>query len=381
MPAAVDAESSIDAYLAEHEPDLVAFRRQLHAEPELSGAEVATTEALEERLRAAGLEPVRLRTGTGLVCDVGEGPGPVVALRADIDALAMVDRKDVSYRSRVDGVAHACGHDVHTAVVLGAGLGLHRGGLLTEVPGRVRLVFEPSEESVPGGAVDVIAEGWFDDVAAVFGVHCDPRFDVGSVGVRAGPLTSAADMIEVRVVGPGGHTARPQETVDLLAALGRLLSELPAMVEARAPGPVRVVFGAAHAGDAANVVPVEGLVRGTVRTPDPAVWAQAPQLVSGAVAELLTPTGATWSIEHRRGVPPVVNDGAATELLTECVRVALGPGAVASAEQSWGGDSFAWYPSGCPAGRPLGGFHDPRAPARGWTVHAGTFDVDEAGDR
>ena len=188
MPAAVDAESSIDAYLAEHEPDLVAFRRQLHAQPELSGAEVATTEALEERLRAAGLEPVRLRTGTGSgAATWAHGAGPVVALRADIDALAMDDDKDVSYRSQVDGVAHACGHDVHTAVVLGAGLVAARGAGSREVPGRVRLVFEPAEESVPGGAVDVIARG----LARRRGcrssaLHCDPKLDVGSVGVPGG---------------------------------------------------------------------------------------------------------------------------------------------------------------------------------------------------
>ena len=161
----------------------------------------------------------------------------------------------------------------------------------------MRLVFEPSEESVPGGAVDVIAEGWFDDVAAVFGVHCDPRFDVGS-SACARLLTSAADMVEVRVVGPGGHTARPQETVDLLAALGRLLSELPAMVEAGAPGPC----------EWCSVRPMPATPPTSSRSKD---WyaARCAHLTGrcggaaalAAVAELLTPTGATWSIEHRRG--------------------------------------------------------------------------------
>jgi amidohydrolase len=284
-----DVTSTLDdvtAYLAEHGSELVAVRRELHAHPELSGQEVRTTAMLEERLRAAGLRPERLARGTGLVCDIGGSTGPTVALRADIDALAMVDRKDVSYRSQVDGAAHACGHDVHTTVVLGAGLALQASGALAAGGGRVRLVFEPSEESLPGGAVDVLAEGWFDDVDAVFGIHCDPKVDVGHLGVRVGALTSSTDMIAVTVRGPGGHTARPELTVNLLAVVGRLLSELPGRVASLATGPVRVVFGSVHAGDAANVIPVEAVVRGTFRTPAREVWAQAGQLARRASSSL-----------------------------------------------------------------------------------------------
>ncbi len=377
MPLDPSASRAVaEAYLAEHEAGLIAFRRQLHSAPELSGEEYVTTEAVEERLRTAGLSPVRLGTGTGLVCDIGSGDGPVVALRADIDALAMTDHKQVPYRSRVEGVAHACGHDVHTSVVLGAGLALWRADAVPQ-GGRVRLVFEPSEESVPGGAVDIIAEGWFDDVDAVFGVHCDPKVDVGAVGLRAGPLTSATDMVVVSVSGPGGHTARPEQTVDLLGAIGRLLTEVPERVSGEAGGPVRVVFGSVHAGDAANVIPVDGSVRGTLRTPDPAVWARAPELVESAVERALDGTGATWSVHHRRGVPPVVNDAAATELLADCARLVLGQNGVAPVEQSWGGDSFAWFTEKVPGAYARLGVHDPTNGAPRLDLHAGTFDVDE----
>jgi amidohydrolase len=375
-----DVTSTLDdvtAYLAEHGSELVAVRRELHAHPELSGQEVRTTAMLEERLRAAGLRPERLARGTGLVCDIGGSTGPTVALRADIDALAMVDRKDVSYRSQVDGAAHACGHDVHTTVVLGAGLALQASGALAAGGGRVRLVFEPSEESLPGGAVDVLAEGWFDDVDAVFGIHCDPKVDVGHLGVRVGALTSSTDMIAVTVRGPGGHTARPELTVNLLAVVGRLLSELPGRVASLATGPVRVVFGSVHAGDAANVIPVEAVVRGTFRTPDREVWAQAGKLVDAAVEQTLAGTGASWVVEHVRGVPPVVNDRAATGLLADCATAALGPDGVVEMEQSWGGDSFAWFTEQVPGSYGRLGVHDPTSSRPRLDLHAGTFDVDE----
>lgn len=368
---------AVEAYLAAHGPELVAFRRRLHSHPELSGKELETTAALGARLQAVGLSPVRLAGGTGLVCDIGAACAPTVALRADIDALAMVDRKDVVYRSRVPGAAHACGHDVHSAVLLGAGLVLAQQALVGAVPGRVRLVFEPSEESLPGGAVDVLAEGWFDEVDAVFGLHCDPKVDVGHLGVRVGALSSSTDMIAIEVRGPGGHTARPELTVDLLGIVGRLLSELPDRVASLAGGPVRVVFGAVHGGDAANVIPVEAVVRGTLRTPDREVWAQAQKLVEAAVEHTLAGTGATWVVEHVRGVPPVVNDRSATELLAECARTALGPDSVVDVDQSWGGDSFAWFTEQVPGSYGRLGVHDPGSSLPRSDLHAGTFDVDE----
>ncbi|MCU1596147.1 MAG: hypothetical protein JWO12_3539, partial [Frankiales bacterium] len=154
--------------------DLIAFRRTLHSHPELGRQEHATTALLVEQLTRAGLAPARLAGGSGLVCDIGSG-SPVVALRADIDALPLQDEKQVPYRSTVDGVCHACGHDVHTAVVLGAGLEL----AATPFEGTVRLLFQHAEEQMPGGALDVIAEGHLAGVDVIFGLHCDPSLDVG----------------------------------------------------------------------------------------------------------------------------------------------------------------------------------------------------------
>lgn len=356
---------------------LVGLRRHLHAHPELSGQEHATTDTVATCLAALGLEPTRLRSGTGLVCDIGSG-SPVVALRADIDALAMVDGKDVPYRSQVDGVAHACGHDVHTTVLVGVAHVLVR--LLGSAPGVVRLIFEPSEESVPGGAVEVVAEGWLDDVAAIFGLHCDPKLDVGLVAVRSGAITSAADLVRITVKGPGGHTARPGRTVDLLGAIGRILTEVPQALRATGPegGQPLMVFGSVHSGDAGNVIPATGVVLGTLRTPDAATWELAPRALEQAVAQALEGTGAAWEIDHRRGVPPVVNDPVATEVVTDCVRTALGDTAVTAAEHSWGGDSFSWYTEKVPGSYFRLGVHPVASAAPRLDLHASTFDVDES---
>jgi amidohydrolase len=336
-----------------------------------------------DRLRRTGLQPVALGTGTGLVCDLGEPIAdgtPYVVLRADIDALAMPDGKDVAYRSQTPGVAHACGHDVHTTVVLGAGLVLRH---LLDGAGAVRLVFEPREETVPGGAVEVIAEGWIDGARAVFGLHCDPKRDVGQLGLRVGPITSASDLVELRLFGPGGHTARPHLTVDLVSVAGSVATGLQSALDRQLAGlgdglgTARMVFGAVHAGMASNVIPAEAVLRGTLRTPSPDVWAAAPGLLEAAVAEVLDGTGARWELVHSRGVPPVVNEALSTALLAAAGREVLGADGVGDTEHSMGGDSFAWYLEHAPGAYARLGVHDPRSTGPRLDLHASTFDVDE----
>lgn len=371
----------LDRFLDAHLEELIAFRRELHAHPELSGEEHETTARVSERLRVAGLDPHVLPCGTGLICDLPANRTgasvPRVALRADLDALAMADETTVPYRSQVPGVAHACGHDVHTTVVLGAGLALTQLLASDGAPdGVVRLLFEPAEESAPGGAMDVIDAGGLTDVSWLFGLHCDPKLDAGQVGVRVGAITSAADLVTIRLHGPGGHTARPQLTVDLVAVAGRLAAELPAVLRAANPL-LNLVFGALHAGDAANVIPTTATLRGTLRAPDRASWDAAPAQLATALHAVLEPTGATFEIDHARGVPPVVNDEVATGLLAAGAATSLGEDAVMPTEQSAGGDDFAWYAERVPSTYARLGVHDPASTAPRFDLHASTFDVDE----
>lgn len=373
-----DPVAYLDGFLGGHEEELVAFRRNLHSHPELSRAEFQTTSLVAGRLEVAGLAPRVLPSGTGLVCDVGDpsGPGPVVALRADLDALPITDEKDVPYRSRVPGAAHACGHDVHTTVVLGTGLALTHlpGGL----PGRVRLLFQYAEEVVPGGALDMIDAGGLTDVGMIFALHCDPKLDTGQVGLRVGPVTSASDMLTIRLHGPGGHTARPHLTTNLVDVAAHVVTELPAALTLLTDDPeaANLVFGAVHAGEVANVIPTAAEIKGTLRTLDRAVWDAAPAVLENALARVVEPSGATCELTHRRGSPPIVNDATATAILAGAATTALGRDTVVEIEQSLGSEDFSWYLEEVPGAFARLGVHTPGTGAAR-DLHSGAFDVDE----
>jgi amidohydrolase len=379
MTPPTSAASSLDAWLAEHGEGLIALRRNLHAHPELSGAEHATTELVEERLRLAGLAPRRLAVGTGLVCDLAVGGenagGPAFALRADLDALAMSDDKDVPYASQHAGVAHACGHDVHTTIVLGAALFFAHHP--EQLAGPIRVVFQPAEERVPGGALDVIGDGGLDGVGAIVGLHCEPKLDVGTIGLKSGAISSAADMALIRLVGPGGHTARPELTVDLVGLAARIVAELPGRVADRLDdgAQVKLVFGSIHAGDAANVIPTHCELKASIRTPSLPVWERLPDLVERELLGIVGESGATVEIEYTHGVPPVVNDAVVTETLRRAATGVVGASSVVSVEQSWGGDDFAWFTREVPGTYVRLGVRQPSGPTL--DLHAGHFDVDE----
>jgi len=363
----------LDRWLLLHTADVVTWRRQLHAQPELGLAEHATTALVAEALSAAGLAPKWLPRGTGLVCDVGTGPR-CVALRADLDALPVQEATGLPFASTVDSVAHACGHDAHTAILLGAGLALASAPSLS---GRVRLIFQPAEEVMPGGALDVLAADGLDGVERIFALHCDPRLAVGRVGTRVGAITSAADMLELRLTSPGGHTSRPHLTADLVHALGTVITGLPALLSRRIDprsGTV-LVWGAVHAGDAPNAVPQDGLLRGTLRTGDRETWAELEPLVRDLVTALLVPTGVGFDLQHRRGVPPVVNDRASTRLLRAGVATGLGEDALAGTEQSSGGEDFGWYLEHLPGAFGRLGVWPGHGPKR--DLHQPSFDLDE----
>ena len=357
--------------------ELIAFRRDLHAHPELAWEEKRTTLLVAELLEEAGAS-VQLLPRTGLIAELG-GTGPVIALRGDLDALPVDDTTTDAWRSRYDGVAHACGHDVHTAALLGAGLGLAKVHQTEPLRGRVRLLFQPAEEAMPGGALEVIAAGALAEVSHVFGLHCDPSVDVGQVGLRRGPLTGAADSLTVRLTGRGGHTSRPHLTEDLTFALAKLVTDLPGVLSRRLDprAGASLVWGVIRAGSAKNVIPAAGEAIGTLRMLDATAWDSVNACIDEIIHDLVAPFGVKAEVDYIRGVPPVVNHAGATELLAAATAEALATeDAVVNTKQSLGGEDFAWYLESVPGAMGRLGTRTPGGPT--YDLHQGNLRIDDA---
>ena len=365
--------------------DLVALRRDIHAHPEVGHEEYRTTQLVVDTLARAGLHAEVLSVGTGAICDIlpadspADGPRQnLVGLRADLDALPITDGKNVPYRSRTDGICHACGHDVHTTIVLGTGLVLARlrdQGLLNR---SVRLIFQPAEETSPGGALDAIASGALEGVSEVYALHCDPRTEVGKIAHRVGPITSAVDQVVVTVTGSGGHTSRPHLTADVIGALGAIATETQLLLSRRVDprSGLSLMWGRIHAGSAPNAIPQVGVIEGTLRALDEDGWRKAQGLLGELVNQIVAPFGAGVEVSLTAGVPPAVNHQLGVERLSEAARSVLGPAGVAVTDQSLGGEDFAWMLQQVPGAmarlgvRPVGQDLVP-------DIHQPAFDVDE----
>jgi len=331
----------LDEYLADGLADLVRIRRRVHAHPELGFRESATTALIMRMLDADDIKAEVLPSGTGVIAEVGSGER-LIGLRADIDALPIGEATGLPFSSTLPDVSHACGHDVHLTVLLGVARALSRAG---DLAGRVRLIFQPAEEVFPGGSHEVIAAGGLDGLSRLYALHCDPRLRVGLVGLKVGPITSTSDQIELRILGPGGHTSRPHLTTDLVYALGTVITEVPALltrkIDPRAAAVM--VWGAVQAGEAANAIPREGVLRGTLRLMDRRSWDGAEGLVRELIGQVLAPLGASFELTYKRGVPPVMNEAVSTELMRTAAQRALGAAAVRDAEQSTGAEDFAVF--------------------------------------
>lgn len=361
-----------ESWLAQHTGDLIAWRRHLHAHPELARTEFQTTAFVAGVLEGYGLTPRILPGGTGLICDIGPVTGPRVALRGDMDALPMQEFTNLPYASTIPGISHACGHDAHTAMVLAAGLAL----AAADLPIGVRLLFQPAEEVMPGGALDACAAGVMDGVGRIFALHCDPHLEVGRVGIRVGPITSAADTVVLDFESPGGHTSRPHLTTDLIYAMGTVITGLPGMLSRRVDPRTStvMVWGAINAGQAANAIPRSGRLVGTVRTGNHETWLGMEPLVRDIVAGLLAPTGVEYKLDYRRGVPPVVNDEHSVRIFEEAIR-ALGPDALADTLQSGGGEDFSWYLEEAPGA--MGRLGVWKGEGRRFDLHQADLQIDE----
>ncbi|MEO3862156.1 amidohydrolase [Acrocarpospora sp. B8E8] len=364
-------------FLVKHDEELIEFRRDLHAHPETAFNEHRTTEAIAQRLKDAGLSPRPLARGTGLWADIGRGDGPLIALRADIDALPMEDEKDVPYRSVYPHACHACGHDAHTAIVLGAGLFLQSQAEAGVLPGRIRLIFQPAEE-IAGGALEVVKEGGLSGVDRIFAVHCDPRIEVGKVGLRTGAITGSCDNLQLKVSGPGGHTARPQMTVDLVFALSKIVTELPAILSRRVDprSSLSLVWGQISAGSAFNTIPDVGYAQGSIRSLDEDTWHTAPELIKSLVDQVAAPYGLDVELDYRRGTPATVNEAKSIQMFNDAVSKFIGESAAVPTPQSLGGEDFSWYIESVPGALARLGVRPPGATAV-TDIHHPAFDIDE----
>lgn len=357
-------------------PSLIQFRRDLHAHPELSHKEFRTTDKLVEALEGFGLKPERLEN-TGLFVDIGDGP-IAAGLRGDIDALPILEETGLPFASKNHGVTHACGHDVHTTTMLGVAQVLSAMHEERPLGARIRVIFQPAEETMPGGALDCIDQGVLDGVPRIMALHCDPRIDAGQVGTRIGAITSASDTIRIELTGRGGHTSRPHLTEDLVFALAEIAVNVPAVLSRRIDvrSAVSVVWGQISAGSAPNAIPANGYMAGTMRCLDADAWHSAGELLDEVVKQVAAPFGVDVHLEHIRGVPPVVNSEHETAIIEAAARAELGEEAVVLTPQSMGGEDFAWFLREVPGSMMRLGTRTPDGET--YDLHRGDYILDEA---
>jgi len=354
-------------------PQIIELRRTIHRQPELGWEEVETTKRVVAALREAGVDVRARESGLGAIVDVGSGDN-AVGFRADLDGLPITELNEVAYKSEVEGVMHACGHDVHTAIGVGIAVVVNQ---LDDIGGRIRFVFQPAEEKIPGGATELRAERVHEGLRCIIGFHVDPTLEPGKVGLRIGGITGASDRFRILLSGPGGHTSRPHQTVDLVAIAGRVISELPNVVKSTIDPrePLALVFGSIHGGNAANVIPTEVILGGTARMFDHDLWRDMPKIIEKAVGDLAHPSGARFELDYFRGSPPTVNDEHVIHTVRTAINEVLGPDADVETHQSLGSEDFAWFLEDIP-----GALLRLGSGITGRTVdlHSATFDIDEA---
>ena len=330
--------------------ETVRLRRRIHRRPELAFEEYETAALVADTLRDIGLEPTTGVARTGVVAHVeGARPGPTIALRADIDALPIREATGLDFASEVEGRMHACGHDAHTASLLGAAQILH--AIRDDLAGSVRLLFQPSEEKIPGGATEMIADGVLDAVGShpapdrIYGQHVFPDLPVGTLGVRAGPFMASADEVYITIRGRGGHAAVPHELVDPVLVQAHVLTALQAVVSRnRPPGvPSLLSFGRVEADGATNVIPDAVRLVGTFRSMDEAWRFEAHEHIRRTATGIAAAFGATAETEVLVGYPALVNDDDAASAVRSAAAAYVGEDRVRDLPAWYASEDFAWY--------------------------------------
>jgi amidohydrolase len=338
----------LDQCVDDHFDDMVTVRRHLHRHPEPSGEERETAAYLADFVEQRGLPVHRSDTCAGLWVDSPSSePAGRIALRADIDALRIQEDEAALLRSERSGVMHACGHDAHSAILMGALLGLNRAGSRDVLPAPIawRALFQPAEETLQG-ANQMMAAGVLEGVDGIFAVHIDPTRDVGRIGLRATELTANCDNLWFTVVGRGGHAARPHEAIDPIAAAAQLITTLYLFVPRATDSQDAVVLsiGQVTGGENPNVIPEQVVLAGTIRTLDDEVRTRSIDHIRQLVRGLAETSGTTIDLRVERGVDSVYNDPAMTALVQQAAAPLLGEQGVEEiARPSMGSEDFAMY--------------------------------------
>lgn len=373
----IDLLKDIYAQLEKMYSTIVEWRRYLHMHPELSYQEVETPKFIANKLLEFGLQ---VRTGVGgrgvvgRVC--GKYPGKTVALRADFDALPIQDEKDVPYKSTVDGVMHACGHDAHTATLLAVAKVLqdHR----DQLHGDVVFIHQFAEEVAPGGAKYMIEDGCLDGVDAIFGTHLWSQLPYGTIGYKPGYFMAATDQFDIEIIGRGGHGALPHETVDAIVLASSVVSKLQQIVSRRInPLSTAVVtVGTFHAGNAFNVIAERAILSGTVRTFEPQIRDLIEQEIERIVAGEVSPFNAHYKYTYHRGIDAVKNDIEATRFFAKAVEDVFEDVQVQEIDPLMVGEDFTNYLKKIPGTFFLTGAGNPEVGAK-YPHHHPKFDIDE----
>ena len=356
---------------------VIRWRRHLHQHPELSFQEQRTAQFVADTLAGFdGLEITR-PTPTSVVARLkGPRPGPVLGIRADMDALPITEKNSHEFVSLNEGVMHACGHDGHTAMLLGAVQVLT--GHRDELAGEVRFIFQHAEELAPGGAEELVKAGVMDGVDLVIGAHLWLFMPVGQVGVKDGPLMAAPDRFLITIRGSGGHAAAPQFTVDPVAVAAQAVINLQHIVSRNVDpfAPAVLSVTRIHGGTTNNVIPESVELEGTVRTVDPALRKRVPELMRRVLQGVTAAHGASFTLDYEEGYRPVINDAAASALLRRAVTKALGGGVLVEATPTMGGEDFSAYQTRAPGSFFFIGARDEPS-GKVWPHHHERFDLDE----
>lgn len=375
-----DIISKIKDLSDKHYNSVLAIRRHLHANPELSFNEFETANFIETELKKLGIEHFERKAETGItfMLEGGEDNGKVIALRADIDALPIVEANNVPYKSKNEGVMHACGHDVHTSSLLGAIMILNE--IKDQFKGKIKMIFQPGEEKLPGGASLLIKEGVLENPkpSRILGQHVMPFIDSGKVGFRKGMYMASADEIYFTVKGKGGHAAMPENIIDPVLITSHIIVALQQIVSRRSSPKIPSVlsFGDVHANGATNVIPDEVKVKGTFRTYDETWRTQAHEIMTEMAEGIAKSMGAECDFDVQKGYPHLKNHPEYTQFNMDKAKEYLGEENVEEIDLWLAGEDFAFYSHHVDACfYRLGTRNESKGIVSG--VHTPTFDIDE----